>query len=273
MVVTGHRSEVEDFLSYFREYPDHDPDNLFPVIDFLMATNCQDIVTALLRDIYYEVYTSPHIVGGEKILRPLVFTYFIPFLKPDFSDHDMERLAHQLKEIKAPLRYEYYRPDFLKEMFHFIYGDYTHWNIQDCRTNAQIYKRYYEITLNFMGFLHENQPMDWMAAEFYRSMVNRYLVYVIPEGKRPKETFIFTKIKIEATIARRYRTFFSFDATKTLGTLKALYLFAEYLETTESLTRERKESIQQWCIELFNQAYPFLVKKKFSARAFERFPA
>ncbi|MGA1876254.1 MAG: hypothetical protein ACMUIA_11655 [bacterium] len=151
--------------------------------------------------------------------------------------------------------------------------DYTHWNIEDCRTNAQIYERYHEMTLNFMRFLHERKPMDWMAAEFYRSMAYQYLVYVIPEGKRPKETFIFTKNKIEETTARRYRTFFSFEAAKTLGTLRALYLFAEYLEATESLTRGRKESIQQWCTELFNQAYPSLVTKKFSARAFERFPA
>ena len=39
--------------------------------------------------------------------------------------------------------------------------------------------------------------------------------------------------------------------------------FAEYLETIETISEEQKRQIQEWCSELFNQIFPYLVKQDF----------
>jgi hypothetical protein len=272
LVMTGRKAEIPEFLGLFKAYPSHDPNNLFKVLLYLMANNCQEIAISFVRDVYYEVCTSPGIIGGDNILEPLVHSYLIPFLRPDVSNKDMDTLAQQLREIKILLKEQYYTPDFLKKRLHFIFAEFTNWNISDCQTNKEIYTRYDEVCLNFMGFLHEQKGKDWMAAEFFRKMVYLYLVYVIPEGKRPKEAFVFTKNKIDRTLSRLCRDLIFLDSTRLCGSLNALYYFAEYLVHTNSITEEWAQQIQAWCTELFQSVFPSLVENYFPVKIFEQFP-
>lgn len=272
-ISTGQKDEIEDYLSYFREYPDHDPDNLFKVLRMLMAANCQEIVSRFVRDIYYEVCTSPNIFGGEEILDPLVLSYFIPFLRADYSADDMEELAWQLQKIKIPLNEDYYRPDYLQEEFSSIFGNYSGWTIKDCKTRKDMFRRYHTVGLNFMRFLKEEKGKDWMAAELHRKMLLTYLANVIPTNKKPKEAFIFTKDKIEHTIASTCKSFLFLDSIKTFVSLSAIYWFAEYLAGTQTITQDRKDLIQQWCSELYETVYPGLVAQEIEALAFAAFPS
>jgi len=123
-----------------------------------------------------------------------------------------------------------------------------------------------------MGFLHECKGKDWLAADFYRKMALRYLVYVVPEGKRPRETFVFTKNKIESTLAKTCRSYFFLHSTAVIVSLDSLYWFAEYLEESDSITEERRTAIQTWCTELYHQVFPGLLRTEVAAKAFERFP-
>lgn len=272
MLMTDQKDRISRYLENFREYPDHDPDNLFKLIDLLSATNCQEIIIPFVRNIYYDVCTSIEIIYGEDILDDVLLSYFIPYLKSDFSEQDMENLADQLKEIKIPLNDNYMQPDFLKEEFEFIFKKAKDWHIKDCITNHDIHSRYHEITRNFMSYLHERTNMDWMAANFYSKMVLKYLYGVIPEGKRPKEAFVFTKNKIENTIIKTCNDVFSLYSTATLGMLNSIWYFAGYLEETDSINKSRKDKIQQWCKELFDRSNTFLAEESFAAKVFKRFP-
>ena len=272
MLMNAQKEKIPQYLEYFKEYPDHDPDNLFKLLDILSATNCQEIIIPFVRDIYYDVCTSPEIIGGEDILDYVLLSYFIPHLKPDFSEQDMEELANQLKEIKIPLNNNYTQPDFLKEDFEFIFKKAKGWHIHECITNHDIYTRYHEITRNFMSYLHQRTNMDWMAAYFYRKMTFKYLYGVIPGGKRPKEAFIFTKSKIENTIINTCKDLFFLYSTGALGMLNSIWYFAGYLEETESIEEELKDKIQQWCKELFDQSNTFLSEESFAGKVFKRFP-
>lgn len=271
-ITIGHKDEATNFLNFFKEYPEHDPDNLFKTIEVMMANNCRETVTDLVQDVYYDVYTSPGIFGGEELLDTLVAAYMAPFLKPDFTDADLEDLAARLRTIRIPLKDELYQPDFLRQHFELILNSRTGWNIDDCKTREKVFERYYQVSLNFMGFLHEDKGKDWLAAEFHRKLLLRYLIHAIPEGKRPRETFIFTKNKIETTIARTCKSFIFLDGTAALVSLNSIYWFAEYLEATQCIPEERRAAIQQWCLELHKQVLPGLLSTEVSARAFERFP-
>jgi hypothetical protein len=271
-LLNGRKDKIRDYLNLFRKYPDDDPDNLFKVIELLMANNCQEILAEFVFDIYVKVCTSPDILGGEEILDQVVWSHFIPYLKPDFTADDMRQLATQLKTIEIPIDDKYCQHEFLQKKFKFIFGDFTNWQINDCKKKHAIYERYDETTLNFMGFLHTRKNKDWMAAEFLRRMVFSYLVECIPKGKRPKEAFEFTKQKIDEKIAKICQDLFFLDTVKTFGTLNGIYYFAEYLEETQTIGVEEKDQIQNWCSELFNQVYSHMVKQSFAAKVFEKFP-
>lgn len=272
MITIGRKDEVARFLSHFKEYPEHDPDNLFKTIEFMMANNCQEMVADLVQDVYYDVCTSPEIIGGNEIIDILVMACMAPFLRPGFTQADLEELASRLRTIRIPLRDELYQADYLRQRFELILNSRTGWNIDDCKTRSKVVRRYHEVSLNFMGFLHEHKGKDWLAAEFYRKMILRYLVNVIQEGKRPRQTFVFTRNKIDTTIARTCRSLIFLDTNAAIVSLNSIYWFAEYLEKAESITEERRAMIQSWCLDLYNKVFPGLLRVELAARAFDRFP-
>ena len=271
-IASGRKDEVADFLGFFKEYPEEDPDNLFKTVRVMMASNCQEMVADFVQDVYYDVSTSPRIFGGDELVDILVMAYMVPFLKPDFTDADMEALASKLKTVRVPLNDEWYRPDFLRSYFGMILNSREKWDIDDCKTRGKVIERYHEVGLNFMGFLHEHKGKDWLAADFYRAMIFRYLNKVVPAGKRPKQMFIFSKAKIDKTVAKMCSSFFFQDCTCTIISLNSVYWFAEYLEGTGSITEEQRTAIQRWCAELYDETFPYLSRTVLLAKAFEKFP-
>lgn len=271
-VAAGKKDEVPAYLNYFKEYPDYDPDNLFMLIDFLMATDCGEIVSDLISYIYYPVCISPKIIGGEEILNPLLMSYYIPFLENGYSDDDLLGLVEQIKKIRLSLVDDLYRSEFFKSLFAGILGGPIEWSIADCSTRTEINRRYSEVSLSFMGYLRKERGMGWMKAEFFRSLVKMYLVSVIPEGKRPRKVFSFTRHLIEQTIERRCAALFSLNSTRTLSLLRALYWFAEYLNKSGNISDGHKTEIQSWCSEINSRLFPLLKQDNIAAMAFERFP-
>ncbi len=272
LVIADRKEEIPEFLGYFREYPSHDPDNLFQMLRYLMLTNCQEVLIPFVRDICHEVCYSPDIVNGVEILKPVVMSYWMPYLRPDVSDEDLSNLAGQLKTIKGPVNEKYYNPEVLKEHIQYVVGEFSGWDIADCPTIRDVYSRYYRICQNFMGFLHREKGKDWLAADFFRDMMFSYFEYLIPEGKRPKEAFIFTKNKIDRTVAKIGKDMLFTYPTRLFGALNAVYYFAEYLAATDSIPEERAQEVQTWCAELFKGTYPSIVKHYFLVKAFEQFP-
>lgn len=58
---------IEDSLRRFKEYPDHDADNLFSLIDFLRATACDPPLIGLLEATYDPICRSKRVIGGDAI--------------------------------------------------------------------------------------------------------------------------------------------------------------------------------------------------------------
>ncbi len=271
-IITGHKERIPEFLDNFKEYPSHDPDSLFKTLNFLMANNCQDIVIPFVRHVYHEICTSPDIIGGGQIMEPVVLSYMIAFLRSDVSIADTTTLSQQLREIKVPLNEQFYDPKFLKERILSIIGERSGWNIDDCPTNDDIFIRYDQICLNFMGFLHREKGKDWVAAQLYHTLVYRYLAEVIPKGKRPKKIFVFTENKLDRTLGILCRDLFSLEPTKFYGSLNALFYFADYLLLTQSISEESARQLQEWCSGFFKKTFQNVSATDFIAKAYAQFP-
>lgn len=270
-LLTGRKDKIVEYLGYYREYPVHDPDVLFELLDLLMANNCQDIVRDFVLEIYHEVCASDGIINWHDILEIVFCCNSIPFLKSDVSDAEISEWADRIKAVTIPLNEKMSDTGFLRDRVNLILNDYFDWQVNDCKTIDDIFNRYDEITFNFKGFLTKKKGMDWTAAHFFRKMVFLYLIHVIPEGKRPKQTFVFTKSLIDKTIGRTCSRLFFLNSTRVFGMLNGLYYFAEYLENTESISEQEKTFVQKWCAELFDN-YKYLTTDNLSGVLFEKFP-
>ena len=263
---------IDNYLNWFKEYPDSDPDNLFSLIDFLMATECDQPLIGLLEATYYPVCRSPNVFGGGEIVEPLILSYYAPYLDQDRTQADLDALSERLKAIRIPLNSQWYRSEYLGSLFQEILGDLDTAFFSTFYDTRNIHDYYRTVAHNFMGWLHKEKQFGWMKAQFYRNLVFRYLVYVIPDGKRPKQPFVFSRNLLDNTISRMSEKIFSLDATKTLGALNAVYWFAEYLQQRQATSEQVSADVQGWCEELWKIVMPQFLESTIEARAFDTFP-
>jgi hypothetical protein len=111
-----------------------------------------------------------------------------------------------------------------------------------------------------------------MKAYFYQRQVYQYLTRVIPEGKRPKQPFVFSRVLLESAIGRISRGILSPDTTKALGGLNAVHWFAEYLFQHQAVSERERADIQFWCEGLWRDSLPGFMQQELEAPAFEAFP-
>ena len=272
VVERGCSASIDDYLPWLEEYPEDGVDNLFQLIEFLMVAECDAVVMRLIEATYYPLFRSSNVFGGEKLLEPLILCYAAPYLNGESTATDLQALVERLKGIRVPLRPELYDPQGLQAVMQEITGDLgtEHFDaFHDAEDLAQYYDR---ITRNFMGWLHREKGFSWMKAHFYRDQVRRYLLRVVPEGKRPKQPFTFTKQLLDRTLASNARELFSVNATLALGSINAIHWFAEYLAERQAITDELQADVQRWCQDLWNAISPMLRETTIEPGVFKAFP-
>ena len=270
-VIKNDKNDIPELLKNFRKHPIKETDCLLFALEFLSVNNCQDIIAELVMDIYEEVCSDPDIINAGFLTNYIVLIYQLPYLKPDFTDDDMENLVKNLKKIKIELIPDYYDSQYLKDIFSYIFSDYTGMNIENCNTKDKLGKRYYELALNFMRFLHDEKDKDWMASETISMMVLTYLDQALLENKLLSDAFIFTKDSIEKTIAEICSSILGLNSVKCFSTLSGIYYFSEYLELINVINAKKRADIQQFCADLHKSVYK-TAADDLSKRAFEKFP-
>ena len=272
VVERGCSASIDDYLPWLEEYPEDGVDNLFQLIEFLMVAECDAVVMRLIEATYYPLFRSSNVFGGEKLLEPLILCYAAPYLNGESTATDLQALVERLKGIRVPLRPELYDPQGLQAVMQEITGDLGTEDF-DALYDAEDLAQYYDrITRNFMGWLHREQGFSWMKAHFYRDQVRRYLLRVVPEGKRPKQPFTFTKQLLDRTLASNARELFSLNATLALGSINAIHWFAEYLAERQAITDELQADVQRWCQDLWNAISPMLRETTIEPGVFKAFP-
>ena len=264
---------IEDYLNWFKEYPDTDPDNLFALIELLMATECDGPLAELVEAVYYPICRSENVIGGcEELVTALLLTYYAPHLDQGWTQAELDSLSERLKTIRAPLRDDWCLPESLDRLFSQIVGDLDD-AFSSSFTNRQDLGRYYEtVSHNFMGWLHRERGFSWMKAEFYRGKILNYLLGIIPDDKRPKRPFTFTQRLLERSIGRTPFTLFAPRPTTAFGSLNAIFWFSEYLLQRGIVDNEEALNIQGWCRELWQSTMQSMRGSAIEAGAFETFP-
>jgi tetratricopeptide (TPR) repeat protein len=264
---------IEDYLGWFIEYPDTDPDNLFALIDFLMATGCDGPLAELVEAVYDPICRSQNVIGGcEELVTALILSYYAPYLDHGWTQSDLESLAERLRTVRLPLRDEWCLPDHLHRLFSEIVGDLDESFFASFRDQQDLGRYYETVSRNFMGWLHRERGFSWMKAELHRGKVLDYLLAIIPDGKRPKRPFTFTERLLNQGISRTPFTLFGQGPTTTFGSLNGIYRFSEYLAQRGLIDNEEASRIQEWCRTLWQSRMQHVRGSTIEAGAFERFP-
>ncbi len=271
-VERGCSAGIEDYLNWFEEYPEAGVDNLFALIEFLMLTECDEAVMRLLETTYYPLCRSSNVFGGEKLLDPLILGYLAPMLDNGWTAADLQTLVERLQGIRIPLRAEWYDPADLQAFMQEITSEpgAERFDAFDAAKNLGPY--YDRVTRNFMGWLRREKGFSWMKAHFYRDQVMRYLSRSIPAGKRPKQPFTFTKKLLDRTLSDNARQLLSLNATKALGSINAVYWFAEYLARGNAINDKLGADVQRWCGEFWDATIQVFRQSTIEAGAFKTFP-
>jgi hypothetical protein len=264
---------IEDDLGWFKQYPDTDPDSLFALIDFMMATECDGPLAELVEAVYDPICRSPNVISGcEELVTDLLLSYYAPYLDHGWTQSDLESLAERLETIRLPLRDEWCLPDHLDRLFSEIVGDLDEAFFASFHDRQDLGRYYETVSRNFMGWLHRERGFSWMKAELHRAKVLDYLVNMIPEGKRPKRPFTFNERLLERAIGRTRYTLFGVEPTTTFAVLNGVYRFSEYLEQRGLVDNAQAINIQEWCRALWQSTIQQMRGSAIEAGAFERFP-
>ncbi len=270
-IATGKKHEIPPRLEYFKQYPDHAPDELFELIDLLQLTNCIEILEDFIPRVYLPVCSSSKIIGGRKILETVVELCYAPFAKPDYTRKDAEKISERLLALEIPMDKEYCSPESVEKELSKIFAPLSPWNIDTRGGMKKLIETYEDVAKNFRGYAYLRKGMDWTAAAANVQMAFAYLTGVVPEGKRPKEPFVFSKSLILETASDFSSLFMGMDTTKFFGMLNAVYHFADYLGDSETVSSDDRDAIQKWCMEIHEETFPKF-KDHFEEIVFRRFP-
>ncbi len=274
LISKNRTSEIPEYLNYFLENPVAFVDKLFEVVQILNAKDLTDELLHLVGKVYEDVCTSDDILGSHEILIPLIAAKYAAYLKPDFSDADIEKLIAELKEIKVEINPDHFDPSFWTLTFIKIYKPYIEWVIPKSLTKQKRAELHYDMRLNYIRFLKEKTGISWIAAHYYSLMLTEYLFTWHTETKNIKNSLwdFSTKTMDEIISALTCSFVIYYDATKIAAIYNAIYYFADYLLQCGNMDQDQTSVIQQDCIKGYDKAQSKLKYQNIFALAFKNFP-
>lgn len=270
---SGRTEDLDEHLAVYKHDPFRHPDEMFEAIHFLMAANCDRVLVDLSETIYETYCRSSRVTqrGCEELMTILVDNAFIPYLQKDTTPQEFQELAETFQGFRIELVDRLTNPEGLRRIHFEIFQDPPYWSVADCTTPEKLERRYLEVARNFMRFVHEQKNQSWVSSGFYRDCLFGYLKDVVPSGKRPKRPFVFTKDRLDRTLARRTQRLFSHEPSLLFGSLNSVYWFSEYLEQSGNLEPAEGGRVRQWCREIHSIALKML-KKELVTHYFAEFP-
>ena len=268
-ICEGEFEKASEYINNFINYPDDNPGVLFDLIDFLCVTNQQTLLANLLGKIYLQVLYSDNIIGGEAIIEPFLWSsYYIPKLEDIFDEKSALKLSTIFKTLKINMKDEFYETKFIFKRLNIITKKIEEPLGIKYGLEKNTMEFYYQISVNFIGWLHRSKNISWLTAYYYHTLVFKYFSTSVPANKRPKIPFLFIKGHFESNLVKMSKNFIYLNAVSILSSFRAFYLFSEYLCKHQGITEKEAKELQEWCKEFNSKIIPGLLKKQYEAKYF-----
>lgn len=271
-LVNGNVTDITQYFSIYKEYPGHDPDNLMRLIDLFKATNNQELLIELLKDIHPYVYYSPDIIGGEDYIQPILKDTFCKYLKKDYTDQDIDSIVNNMKDFSSrfPDMFVQTNREFWVDLLEDMYKRVPE---EKHLTNKKDVEEYFShIRKHFEVFLHETKGKQWVTAEYYSVLILEYLFKPLEENKIAKKPLQLNKDIVNNYLATQFRDIIGIREIPSLSFIQALFYFNEYLGEIGLISSECRDSNESVCNDLYELLYDICLKSNYGARLFERFP-
>ena len=242
-LVRGKKEDIPELFSFYKSYPDENPDCLLQVVDLLLAADEEALIFKLLDSIYIDIFYSPNVIGSDDFVSPILVYTYGKHLQKNKNDVDIEALLYDVSDLANKVsgmgintHREFWR-DFLDNM-------YDKQPMSAFPANRKEIKDYYwNVSLRFTLFLREVKNLSWIGATHLSEVVGGFLMMPLSDKKRPKMPFKFTADLIEKHIMKSHRDMFGIKAINSVSFLRALYFFAEYLASENMFSpQERKHA-------------------------------
>ncbi len=272
LIWKGRPDEIPAFLNLFVEYPVDFPERLFDVISALQATNHQKELMPLIKNTYIYVLGSDEIFGGNDIISPMMTDLYSEFISAEFSDADFETLTERLRTLGLQFDDEIFTKSYWDSLFEKILKPYHSWELPTSTSKASIRDFYYDLSLNFIGYLKENLAISWVSANYYAVMIMEYF-HTLQRKKGKKEGLLnFSKKTMDSILMEVSRDFVFIRGIKGFSLLNSIFYFAEFLEICGLTDQKNKEEIQNSCESLFAMVYKIVTDESVEALMFKKFP-
>lgn len=270
LIANKRDDEIYDYLNYFENFPDDFVDELFGVINLLQAKDNTQPLIALVKKVHQRITTSPKVFGGRSIISPLVTHIMSGYLRPDFTDAELEQM---LKELTEEFNDEFEGIDFWKTGFGQIFRPFEQWDESTIPKKMKMEEKYRAISFNYTRYLHAYKNISWVSAHYYSQLMLKYFFQYIDLSKnQPKTLFNFKKEMIDKIAGKLTAGFIFSDIVKAVAILNTIWYFQEYLHLCGNLDETRKKIIQEDCLSFYNDIYCPWRKKDIEALCFPKFP-
>ena len=265
----GELNKASEFIGSFIVYPDDNPDILFSLVDFLCVTNQQALLADFLEKTYLQVLYSENIIGAGQIIEPYLWAcHFIPKLDNSFDKQSALELSKTFKLLEIDLLDEYYQQEFLFHKMSQITKDIEEPLIEEFIKTKDTMDFYYQISSNFIGWLHNKRSIPWLTAFYYQRLIFQYFSTSIPKNKKPKIPLLFIRSHFEENLFKMSEKFVGLDAVAFLSSLRSFYWFSDYLLEHQAITEIKANDLQDWCKDINTKVIPKLLKDQFEAKYF-----
>ena len=270
-----HRQNYEEIKNYFdiyQEYPDHQIDELDRVTDSLIYLNQPDLCVDLLKDIYPNIFYSSKVMGADDFVEPIVYNCFYKYIKPNFTEKDMDLMIDEMKEISSiiPELEINTEKSFWLYRSRCMYYDDPELTLD---TSSDISDFCQKLKIKFEVYLHESKNKKWLTAHYLSTLVLVYLFHRL-ETKNVDSwnLFSFDRKDLERFVMDTYMGFFAIKIVPSLSFIQSFYYFCEFLKENEYIndlvfSRAKNDSKM-----IFSEIYKDSKDRSYVTKYFEKFP-
>jgi hypothetical protein len=263
LVSEGRNNEIKNYLDYFIDDPEY-VDQTYWALALLLAA---DVSTEALK------LAGKTGTLQDKALDMILFN----FLPADIKDFQAEQVDNFVSEIaaKSGLRANTSAALFWSEKLHAMIRPYTPWPDKPPSNKGDLIDILFEPISKFTRYLHDELNISWFGAQYYADNVGEFLQRYHEERKKsaPRVFYFPSREAIKRHLETVAADWVGFtDTTKFLTILNGLYYFAAYLNKCGNFTKEEADTLQEYCIDVYNEEYPILKETDYEALYFSRFP-
>ncbi len=275
-VITWHvskdrKDEVKNYFNYFEQNPIKNEEKLFETINFLYATNNAELIIPLIKKIYKEVNNSNDLFNGHQIVDGLNVEIYSKYLDKEINTENIEKLTDELKELEIDFDDHFYDIIFWENRLKYIIKKYDKWN--NSSKNEELFNYFlFEISSNFMRFLHEEKNITYISAQYYGQLIYKYYLKSFENEEVFENIFSFEEDEIDQIIGSLSKYYLSISITKSLSLLNTLYYFAEYLFVCGNFDNTEKKHLQKITTKFHNLVYKKTMKTQIKTALFSKFP-